>query len=72
MYMIRGCGFGGQLLILFNEPIDPVFWAFVVRHHFKDVGETEKCLLRLTVCNHLHGRGEGREGGGGRGREVGY
>ena len=41
MYMIRGCGFGGQLLIFFNEPIDPMLGAFVVCYHFEDVGQTE-------------------------------
>ena len=61
MYMIRGCGFGGQLLIFFNKPIDPVLGAFVVSHNFKDIGQTEKSLLSLTVCNNLHQGGGGRE-----------
>ena len=35
--------------------------AFVVSHNFKDVGQTEKSLLSLTVRNNLHERERERE-----------
>lgn len=48
-------------LIFLDKSVDPVFGSLIVRHNFKDVGETEKRFLSLAVRNDLHGGREKRE-----------